>query len=385
MHKPDTLGVPLSKRDFLKAAACGACALCLAGVAGRTRTASAQSAQRGLIKRKPSPWFSAADEGAIVCELCPRRCRIAPGQRGRCRVRENRDGRAYTLVYGNPCLVQLDPVERKPFFHVLPGTRALSISTAGCNIACKFCEVWDMALVAPEEVHAYDMPPEEVVKQAKAAEARSVSYAFGEPVVFHEYMAATAALAKKEGLLNLLHTNGYIAREPLDALAEHLDAVNVDLKSFDPAFYRDVCDGELAPVLETLKHLKEKRVHVEITHILIPTLNDDLAQLRKMCLWIRDELGAEVPVHFARFYPLYRLANLPPTPVTTIERARELAFETGLRYVYVGRITGHEGENTFCPECRKPVIERMGFVIEKMHLKDGTCSHCGAAIAGRWV
>jgi pyruvate formate lyase activating enzyme len=288
-------------------------------------------------------------------------------------------------VYGNPCLVQLDPVERKPFFHVLPGTRSLSISTAGCNMACKFCEVWDTALVSPEDVHAYDMPPETVVEQARAANARSVSYGFGEPVVFHEYMAATAALAKKEGLLNLLHTNGYITREPLEALAGQLDAVNIDLKSFDPVFYRDVCDGELAPVLETLRRLKERRVHIEITNLLVPSLNDDMARLREMCVWIREELGADVPLHFARFYPLYQVANLPPTPVATLDRARTLARESGLRYVYVARVTGHEGESTFCPSCGKVVIERMGFVIEKMHLTDGACGHCGAAVAGRWA
>ena len=373
----------LSKRDLLKAAAGGACMLCLAGAF--PAAAAAQAAQKGLIKRKPSPWFSAAEGRSIRCELCPRHCQIAPGQRGRCGVRENRDGTGYTLVYGNPALVQLDPIERKPFFHVLPGTRSLSISTAGCNMACKFCEVWDMALVAPEELHAYDIPPEEVVAQAKAAGARSVSYAFGEPVVFYEYMAAAAALARKAGLLNLLHTNGYIAREPIEKLAGYLDAVNVDLKSFDPAFYRNVCDGELAPVLETLKRLKQQRVHIEITNLLIPTLNDDMTFLRKMCRWITNELGPDVPIHFARFYPLYQLANLPPTPVATIERARAAAMEEGLRYVYVARITGHEGENTFCPRCGKPVIERLGFVVEQVRLTGGACAHCEAPITGRWA
>lgn len=310
---------------------------------------------------------------------------MAPGQRARCRVRTNRGGTGYTLAYGNPVLVQEDPVERKPFFHVLPGTRALSISTAGCNLECKFCEVWDMALVDPEEVHAYDMPPKTVVEHAKAARLRSVSYAFGEPVVFYEYMLEMAELARKEGLLNLLHTAGYIQPEPLKELCGLIDAANVDLKSFDPDFYRDVCGGRREPVLQSLKLLKQAGVHVEITNILIPTMNDDVTQIREMCTWIKNELGEDVPIHFARFYPLYQLANLPPTPVSTLDRAREAAMEVGLQFVYVARVTGHQGENTFCPSCGKPVIERVGFIIDQMHLTDGKCSHCRQAVSGRWA
>ena len=374
----------LTKRDLLKAGAGGACALGLAGWLGSTPSARAQTAQKGLVKARRSPWCTSLEDGHIRCDLCPRLCRLAPGRRGPCRVRENRDGHGYSLVYGNPCLIQLDPVERKPFFHVLPGTRALSVSTAGCNIECKFCEVWDMALVGPEDVHAYDVPPAQVVAQAREARARSISYAFGEPVVFYEYMDAVATRAKEAGLLNLLHTNGYIAAEPLRALCDRLDAVNIDLKGFDPAFYRDVCGGELSPVLDTLKRLKAEGVHIEITHIVIPTLNDDLDRIREMCRWIVRELGADVPIHLGRFYPLYKLANLPPTPVRTLDHARDAAMEEGLRYVYVARVTGHEGENTFCPQCRNPVVRRLGFVVEEIRLNDGRCAHCGAVISGRW-
>ncbi len=374
----------LTKREFLKAGVCGACAFGLAGYLGTTRTARGQVAEKGFIRARRSPWFTALENNRIRCDLCPRRCQLAPGHRGPCRVRENRGGQGYSLVYGNPCLIQMDPVERKPFFHVLPGTRALSVSTAGCNIECKFCEVWDMALVGPEDVHAYDVPPDMVVAHEQEAHARSISYAFGEPVIFYEYMDSIATRAKEAGLLNLLHTNGYISAEPLHALCDRLDAVNVDLKGFDPAFYRDVCDGELEPVLDTLRRLKAEGVPIEITNIIIPTLNDDLNMIREMCRWIVGELGPDVPVHFARFYPLYKLANLPSTPVRTLDRAREAAMEEGLRYVYVARVTGHEGENTFCPGCRKPVIERMGFVVEEIHLNDGQCAHCGTVISGRW-
>ena len=383
MHKPNDPENGSSKRDFLKACAASACTLCLGSLLW-ARTAGAQTAQRGLIKRKRSPWFTPLENANIRCEICPRKCRIAPGTRGRCRVRENRAGECYSLVYGTPCLVQVDPVERKPFFHVLPGTRSLSVATVGCNMECKFCESWDMALVEPENVYAYDLPPEAVIEQARSTKARSVSYAFSEPVVFYEYMEAIATLAKRAKLLNLVHTNGLIAQKPLEALCGKLDAVNVDLKGFDPAFYRDLCEGELTPVLETLKQLKAANVHIEITNLVIPTLNDDMARIREMCHWIKSELGPGVPLHFARFYPLYKLANLPPTPVSTLDRAREVAFEAGLDYVYVARVTGHEGENTFCPACRKAVIRRMGFMIEETHLKSGKCGHCGAPIPGRW-
>ena len=384
MSKPKESNLKPNRRNLLKAVAGGGCALGIAGLAGKSTSAHAQTAQKGLIGRRRSEWFSALDNGNIRCELCPKRCAITPGRRGPCRVRENRSGTGYTLVYGNPCLVQIDPVERKPFFHVLPGTRALSVSTAGCPLECGFCEVWDMALVGPEDVHAFDFPPEKVVQSAKEADVRSLSYAFGEPVAFFEYMADIAGLAKEADLLNLLHTSGYITEKPLSLLCGVIDAANVDLKGFDAAFYRDVCGGELETVLDTLEHLKARDVHIEITNILIPTLNDDMGQIRRMCSWIRDELSAQTPVHFARFYPLYKLANLPPTPVSTIDRARAVALDEGLEYVYVARVTGHEGESTFCPSCKQKVIERLGFVIETMNINTGNCSNCGHPIPGRW-
>ena len=390
MPEKRTAGGGLSRREFLRAGAGGICALCLAGVFGCAQGRSAheapsQAAQKGFVRPMRSPWFTDLGNAEVRCELCPRRCELAEGERAACRVRENRDGVGYTLAYGNPVLVQEDPVERKPFFHVMPGTRALSIATAGCNLACKFCEVWDMTQVGPEEIHAYDMPPEAVVAHARAARVPSISYAFGEPVVFYEYMAAVATLAREAGLLNLMHTAGYIQSEPLRALSGLLDAANVDLKSFDPAFYREVVGGELEPVLGTLRLLRDAGVHVEVTNIVIPTLNDDIGVIRQMCTWIRDELGAGVPVHFARFYPLYKLSDLPRTPVSTLDRARSTALEAGLEYVYVARVTGHEGENTFCPGCGKMVIRRVGFVVDEIHLEDGRCEYCGRDIPGRWA
>ncbi|AHE98945.1 AmmeMemoRadiSam system radical SAM enzyme [Thioalkalivibrio paradoxus] len=387
MNAEQPTGPGLARRQTLKAGVGGLCALCLARVGIGLAPAGAQPAGtgRGLVRPRPGSWFREEANGRVHCQLCPWACVLEPGQTARCRVRSNRGGRGYTLAYANPVLVQEDPVERLPFFHIRPGSRTLSISTAGCNLDCKFCEVWDMALVDPDAVHAYDMPPETVLEQARAAGLGSISYAFGEPVVFYEYMRDTMALARRQGLLNLLHTAAFIEPEPLRELCRHLDAANVDLKGFDPRFYRDVCGGELEPVLRSLELLRTAGVHLEITHLLIPTLNDDPATLRRMCIWIRDELGPDVPLHFARFYPLYRLANLPQTPVSTLDRAREIALEVGLRYVYIARVTGHAGENTYCPACGQLAIRRIGFVIGEIHLAEGRCSHCGEPIPGRWT
>ena len=375
----------VSRRAFLRGAALGTCALGLGAFHGATSNANAQAARRGLVGRRRSEWFEPAGGTDVRCTLCPHGCVIPSGSRGPCRVRENVDGNGYTLSYGNPCLVQLDPVERKPFFHVLPGTRALSVSTAGCPIECKFCEVWDTALVSPEEVFAYDLPPEELVEHALEAGASSLSYAFGEPVAFFEYMIDSARLAREAGLRNLVHTSGYLAEEPLELLVDVVDAVNVDLKGFDDAFYRDMCGAELEPVLRALSRIHAAGVHLEITNLVIPTLNDGSEQLREMCRWIVRELGRDVPLHFARFYPLYQLANLPPTPVSTLDRARAVAMEEGLRYVYVARVTGHAGENTFCPHCGEEAISRMGFMVERVAVEEGRCTNCGGEIAGRWV
>ncbi len=381
----------LNRREFLQAGLSGGGALCLASVFGCTRERRmpkmppAETAQKGFVRPIPSPWFSKLDNARVRCELCPKRCELAKGERASCQVRINRDGVGYTLAYSNAALLQEDPVERNPFFHVMPGSRALSVATAGCNLSCKFCEVWDLTQVAPEEVHAYDMPPEKLVAHARAANVRAISYAFGEPVVFYEYLSEVAALAKGAGLLNLMHTAGYIQPEPMEDLIGKLDAANIDLKSFDPAFYREVVGGELEPVLKTLKLLRDAGIHIEITNIVIPTLNDDMGEISEMCHWIEDELGAGVPFHFARFYPLYKLSNLPPTPVSTLDRARRTALEAGLKFVYIARVTGHEGENTFCPVCGRIVIKRVGFVIDAIHLKNGKCMHCGTEIPGRWA
>jgi pyruvate formate lyase activating enzyme len=374
-----------NRREFLRLCGTGFCVLSGAPLIGWPKTLQAQGAKKGLIKTKLSPYFSSLDGGEIQCELCPRACRLPKGKRGFCRVRENRDGKGYSLVYGNPCSIHLDPIERKPFFHVLPGTTSLSLATAGCNFDCHFCQTWEISQASPEDVYSYEMAPEVVVRKAKEMGARSVAYTFVEPVIFYEYMVDIGACAKKSGLLSLVHSNGFINPDPLQNLCNVLDAANIDLKGFTETFYRELCGGEMGPVLKTLKALKERNTHLEITNLVIPLKNDEMSEIKAMCLWIKRELGTDTPVHFSRFYPLYKLRNLPPTPVSTLEKARAVALSVGLEYVYLGNVPGHEGENTFCPRCKRLVIQRTGYMVGEVHLRGGTCGYCGKPIPGIWT
>jgi pyruvate formate lyase activating enzyme len=374
-----------TKREFLKFCGASFCVLSSAYLFGFPETSQAQMAKKGLIKTKLSPYFTPLEGGEIQCELCPHRCRVAKGKRGICRVRENREGKYYSLVYGNPCAVHLDPIEKKPFSHVLPGTTSFSLATAGCNFQCKFCQNWEISQAFPEDIYSFEVPPELMVNRAKEIGARSMAYTYVEPTIFYEYMFDICQLTKKAGLLNVTHSNGFINPAPLKNLCKVLDAANIDLKGFTETFYRELCGGELTPVLETLKTLKREKVHLEITNLIIPTKNDDMPTLKEMCLWIKKELGTDTPIHFSRFYPLYKLKTLPPTPVSTLERARAVALSVGLEYVYVGNIPSHEGENTFCPKCKKMIIQRTGYMVGEINLKDGKCRYCGKPIPGIWA
>ena len=376
----------MTKREFLNLCGKGFCLLSISSLFGLTDISQAQTARKkGFIQTKLSPYFTPLDGGDVQCELCPHRCRVSKGKRGLCKVRENRDGKYYSLVYGNPCAVNLDPIEKKPLFHVLPGTTSYSLATVGCNFQCKFCQNWEISQASPEDVYNYDVPSEVIVKNAKEIGARSIAYTYVEPTIFYEYMVDIAQLAKKTGLLNVTHSNGFINPTPLRNLCKVLDAANIDLKGFTETFYHELCGGELKPVLETLKILKQEKVHLEITNLIIPTKNDDMPLLKEMCLWIKKELGADTPIHFSRFYPLYKLRALPPTPVSTLERTRAVALSSGLEYVYIGNVPGHEGENTFCPKCKKMIIQRTGYMVGTVNLNAGKCKYCGKPISGIWA
>jgi pyruvate formate lyase activating enzyme len=320
----------------------------------------------------------------IQCLLCPKECKLYNGQKGDCRVRIHLDGKLQTLVHSRPCAVHVDPVEKKPVYHMLPGSQAYSIATAGCNLHCKFCQNWEISQKDPEETTNYFMPPKDVVSNALTSGSKSIAYTYSDPNIYYEYVLDTAKLARKAGLKNVVISAGYINPLPLKELAEFLDVYKVDLKAFNNKFYQEICSATLQPVLETLKNLKKWGVWTEIVNLIIPTLNDDFIEIRKMCQWIKSELGNEVPMHFSQFYPQYKLKNLPPTPLETLIQARKIAIEEGLNYVYLGNIPQGEWNNTYCPNCKNLLIERIGYFVKQARINNGLCNFCKFKIAGIW-
>ena len=306
------------------------------------------------------------------------------GRRGYCRVRENRGGRYYTLVYGRAAALNLDPIEKKPFFHVYPGSKAFSIGTVGCNIHCKFCQNWDISQASLETTPVPFRGPEEIAAAAVKSGVKTIAYTYNEPTVFHEYLADCARAGRERGLESVIVSNGFINDAPQRALFPLVKAIKIDLKAFTQSFYGDVCGGVLQPVLDTLKRLSGSGVWYEIVMLLIPTLNDSPDDIKRMAGWITKELGPNVPIHFTRYHPMYQLRNLPPTPSETIVRAREIAMQEGCHFVYTGNVPGLEGQDTLCPSCRKPVIERYGFSITGNHIAAGKCQFCGTVIPGVW-
>jgi pyruvate formate lyase activating enzyme len=287
-------------------------------------------------------------------------------------------------VYGNPCAIHTDPIEKKPIYHMLPGSMSFSIATAGCNLHCKYCQNWEISQSIPEETNNTDMPPEKVVELALKSGCDTISYTYTDPVVYYEYALDTSKLAKEKGLRNILVTAGYINTEPLFELCKYIDAAHIDLKGFTEDFYANVCSGTLQPVLNTIQTMHEEGVWIELINLIIPTLNDDFIKIEEMCKWIKSNIGPDVPLHFSRFYPMYKLKNLPLTPEETLTQARDIALKTGLNYVYVGNIPGHPGENTFCPQCKKIVIGRIGYSIREKNILNGNCKFCGHKIPGIW-
>lgn len=380
----------ISRRDFVKVCGKGMLALALSSVSliharsGHPRGMGQLEGGWGLIEKIKSPYYLPLSGKVVECTLCPRRCTIRDGGRGHCEVRENMDGALYSLVYGNPCAIHIDPIEKKPFFHVLPGTKSFSLATAGCNLDCRFCQNWEISQEVPERTYNFRLPPSAAVRMAIEQDCASIASTYVEPTIFFEYMNDISALAKKKGILSVCHSNGYINPKPLDDLCANLGAACIDLKGFTEEFYEEMTGGKLFPVLETIKGLRRRGVHVEIVNLVIPTKNDDMRVVRRMCQWIKEEVGVDVPLHFTRFYPLYKLRNLPPTPVKTLEEAREVALDVGLNYVYIGNVPGHPGENTYCPYCKKPIIVRRGYIVLANEIKKGRCRFCGKGIAGIW-
>ncbi len=385
-------GADLERRRLLAALAAGSAGACLGG--GLSAPAVlAQDAGTGPslgapladdLAARPARWYRKLEGLRVECGLCPRRCRVADLERGACGVRENRAGEYFTLVHSRPCSLHLDPIEKKPFYHVLPGTSSLSLATVGCNLECRFCQNWEIAQARPEQVPGFDLPPDRVAALAGKYGAPTIACTYTEPVVWAEYAIDVAVAGRAAGLRTLLVSNGYIEREPLDDLIAVLGAVKVDLKAFTDGFYRDQCRGERKPVLDTLRRLRKKGMWTEIVVLVIPTLNDSEAETRDLARFVRNDLGPDVPVHFTRFHPAYRLRNLPPTPVSLLERAREIATAEGLSFVYVGNVPGHPGNHTYCPGCGTLLIRRTGMAVLENRLLAGRCPGCRREIPGVW-
>jgi len=311
-------------------------------------------------------------------------CLIAPGQSGDCRVRINIDGVLRTVVYGFPCSINPDPVEKKPFFHFLPGTKTLSLATVGCNLHCKNCQNWEISQANPEDSQAYFCPPEKLVEMAKNSACPSLAYTYTDPVVYYEYTYDTAKLARQSNIRNILITAAYINQQPWKQLLKYTDAARIDLKGMTDDFYIQVTSGTLKPVLDALILTKASGVHLEVINLVIPTLNDKPEQLRRLCRWVKENLGSETPLHFSRFFPQYKMRNLPPTSAETLDMAREIAMSEGLNYVYIGNISSNVGQNTYCPSCKRLLIERSGYTVLQNIIKDGCCPDCSKQIYGVW-
>ena len=320
----------------------------------------------------------------VQCHLCPHNCIIAEGKAGICRVRQNIKGKLYSLAYGRPVSTHIDPIEKKPLFHFLPGTDSYSLGAAGCNLRCEHCQNWEISQASPRDFQVPEVKPEDIVKMAKASGCQSISYTYNEPTMLYEYVLDIASIAREEELKNVMVTNGYINEKPANELYKLIDAANVDLKGFNEDFYQKVCGAKLKNVLIALKAMKKTGTWIELTNLIIPKKNDDMKEIKEMCEWIVSELGDATPLHFSRFFPMFKMKDVPPTPEQTLIKAREVAQEAGLKFVYVGNIVTEKGENTYCPKCRKLLVARSGFGIVSNNVREGRCIYCREKIAGVW-
>ncbi|MFH1304966.1 MAG: AmmeMemoRadiSam system radical SAM enzyme [Candidatus Omnitrophota bacterium] len=375
----------VTRKEFLKkclAAGVGVGAsMYLFDMASKYEAYAAIGEKRGM---REALFYEKMGEGAVRCLLCPNQCTLSNGQRGFCRAREPLNGKLYTLVYELACATHIDPIEKKPLFHVQPGSKAFSIAAAGCNSRCKFCQNWTISQKKPEEVNNRKLSCRDVVSNASGNGCASIAYTYTEPTIFYEYMLRTSEIARENGILNVAVTGGKINPEPLRRLCRVLDAANVDLKAFNDKYLKDICAQRLSDILRTLVILKKEGVWVEITNLIVPTLNDNFGDIRQMARWIRNNLGPDVPLHFSRFWPQYKLRTLYPTPVETLNRAREIALEEGLRYVYMGNVPDTAAETTTCPGCGKTLIKRTGYIVRENNISGGACKFCKQRIAGIW-
>ncbi len=390
----------INRRQFLYLGTCSLCAGLTLGspafAAFEETTNNSSQGNQGSIFQNDAPeelweWSREAkfyqksqQDASVTCTTCPNFCVLSPGDRSVCRSKVNKNGRLYTLCYGNPCAVHMDPVEKKPLFHFKPGSRVFSLATTGCNFRCLNCQNWQISQSKPSEVRHQDMFPGEIIRAARNEGASCIAYTYSEPITFYEYMLDTAKKAKSEGMDNLLISNGFINQDPLLKLCPYIDGANINLKAFSEEIYRTLNGGNLEPVLRTLKTLFDQGVHLEMTNLVIPGYTEDEDMLKKMCNWILENVGPDNPLHLLRFIPRYKLDKVSPTPVSTLKKFRKIAMQEGVRYVYIGNTNYSPGLNTFCHGCGELILERKGYILGENNLDGNSCKSCGTKIPGVW-
>ncbi len=370
----------ISKRTFLKK-----CLALSAGIAAFPNCcfAGALESEEEALKLVEAMFQEETPRG-IMCRICPNECVLKEGEISKCNNRKVRNSKLFTMAFGNPCSVNIDPIEKKPLYHFCPGSRAYSIATAGCNLACLNCQNWSISQSSPDKTRNYDLMPEKVVNESKRNNCRSIAYTYSEPVTFYEYVYETATAARKAGIKNIVKSNGYINPEPLKKWCKVIDAANIDLKSFNDSTYLRLSGGKLQPVLDSLKIYKDSGVWLEITHLIIPRWTDKTDEIARMCKWLSDNGFKDTPLHFSRFHPTYKLEQLPPTPVDILRSAAKIASGEGLKYVYIGNVPGNEMADTRCPSCGSVVVSRQGFTVTSNNITGGKCNKCGRIIEGIW-
>ena len=373
----------INKRQFIKLGLTGIGGICMLQNEDRIFAKSNNNDEINWKYTKEAVYYSVTPRG-VKCLLCPNECTLKAGEISTCRNHQNINEKLYTLAYGNPCAVHIDPIEKKPLLHFLPGTYAYSIATAGCNLACLNCQNWDISQSSPKTTQNIDLKPDKVVEECINNQCKAIAYTYSEPISFYEYMFETAKIARSKKIKNVLVSNGYINEKPLLSLSKYIDAANINLKSFSDEIYLKLNAGKLQPILNTLKILKEQNVWLEITNLIIPSWTDDFDMIKKMCEWLVNNGFSGYPLHFLRFHPMYKLTQLPSTPISVLHKAKDIAIAAGCKYVYIGNISEDGVLNTFCPKCKSLVIERIGYKIVSNNLNLNECKKCGTKIEGIW-
>lgn len=350
--------------------------------AGKLVDNPTSNSTKKMIKAR---YFEVLPDNSVKCLLCPHACILKNGQAGICHTRINEEGTLYTKAYGNPVAVHLDPIEKKPLYHFLPASKVLSFGTAGCNFRCLNCQNADISQVAPDDISTLDYSPEKLVKTAIEHKSEGIAFTYTEPTVFFEYMYDTAALAQKAGLKTMMISNGFINTEPLTDLIMVMDAFNIDLKSFNDSTYKTLCGGQLSPVLNTIKTIRDSGKWLEITNLMVTGYTDKPEEFSSMIDWLVENNLNDVPLHISRFFPAYKLMDSQPTSLTEIENAYNIAVAAGIQYVYTGNIRNEAHENTLCPECGNLLVKREGYIAEVTGMKENKCSKCGQIIPGVWT